>query len=151
MSREEGSRAIQMKLGKAEDGFRTPGYDEAEILEKSHAQAEQLRLLYVAATRARDQLVVPFMRVEKAERSKGDSKSLNDYLIRIKADEVPVSIDAALLPEHVGDVPALRADLEDGTEHDTRCDHRDTRGVAGRTSRAARWTDRGSAFTPQAA
>jgi ATP-dependent exoDNAse (exonuclease V) beta subunit len=36
-----------------------PGYDEARDREKAASQAERVRLLYVAATRARDFLVVP--------------------------------------------------------------------------------------------
>ena len=56
--------SLHMKLGKKDDNFRTPGYDEADILEKEHREAEEKRLLYVAATRAKDRLVVPFFAKE---------------------------------------------------------------------------------------
>src|SRR5436305_10314197 len=39
--------------------FKTPGYDDAWEQEKQHVEAERLRLLYVAATRAREHLIVP--------------------------------------------------------------------------------------------
>ena len=39
--------------------FKTPEYDDAWEQEKDHVEAERLRLLYVAATRARDHLIVP--------------------------------------------------------------------------------------------
>src|SRR5436305_10737502 len=39
--------------------FKTPGYDDAWEQEKAHIEAERLRLLYVAATRAREHLILP--------------------------------------------------------------------------------------------
>ena len=38
--------------------LKTPGYDALNAIEKRHADAESIRLAYVAATRARDQLLV---------------------------------------------------------------------------------------------
>ena len=39
--------------------FATPGYDEVWDAERAYIEAERLRLLYVAATRARDHLLIP--------------------------------------------------------------------------------------------
>ena len=39
--------------------FTTPGYDDVWDDEKAHIEAERLRLLYVAATRAREHLLIP--------------------------------------------------------------------------------------------
>ena len=39
--------------------FATPDYDEVWNAESAHVQAERLRMLYVAATRARDHLLIP--------------------------------------------------------------------------------------------
>ena len=39
-------------------GVETPGYEEAAVAEKERRRAEEIRLLYVATTRARDHLVV---------------------------------------------------------------------------------------------
>ena len=38
--------------------LKTPGYDDLSAIEKRHSDAESIRLAYVAATRARDQLLV---------------------------------------------------------------------------------------------
>jgi ATP-dependent helicase/nuclease subunit A len=48
---------IRIKAGDAE--FKTPGFDAAWTAEESQQDAEDKRLLYVAATRARDHLIVP--------------------------------------------------------------------------------------------
>jgi ATP-dependent exoDNAse (exonuclease V) beta subunit len=39
--------------------FATPGYEEVWKAESAHAEAERLRMLYVAATRSRDHLLIP--------------------------------------------------------------------------------------------
>ncbi len=39
--------------------FKTPGYDDAWEQEKAYIEAERLRLLYVATTRAREHLILP--------------------------------------------------------------------------------------------
>lgn len=51
---------LEIRAGSKDDGFETPGYAEAEELEKTRERAEKVRTLYVSATRARDLLVVPF-------------------------------------------------------------------------------------------
>ena len=43
---------------KRSGGFKTPNFDEASLREQDRLSAERFRLLYVAATRARDHLVV---------------------------------------------------------------------------------------------
>lgn len=55
-----GGRRLHVKLGSAADGFVTPGWDVALAREAAQRAAEEQRLLYVAGTRARDVLVVPF-------------------------------------------------------------------------------------------
>ena len=45
--------------------FMTPGYSEAEIKEKQKAEAERIRLMYVAATRAEDHLVISLFRPDE--------------------------------------------------------------------------------------
>ena len=50
---------LELKLGSKDDGFATPGWDDALAQEKVQLEAELRRLLYVAVTRARDFLVVP--------------------------------------------------------------------------------------------
>lgn len=53
------SGAIDFRLGDKETIFRTPGYDAAAEHEGRHAEAENVRLFYVACTRARDYLLIP--------------------------------------------------------------------------------------------
>jgi len=48
----------ELRVGRAGRRAETPGYDAAITLERRHDDAERLRLLYVAMTRARDHLVV---------------------------------------------------------------------------------------------
>ncbi len=65
---------LSLSVGSKGNEFKTPGFDEHFEREKQHADAERLRLLYVAATRARDYLIVPAVLDE--DKSKGMLKSL---------------------------------------------------------------------------
>ncbi|MCZ7526481.1 MAG: UvrD-helicase domain-containing protein [Acidimicrobiia bacterium] len=49
---------MEVRVGTKETSFATPGYDDLAAGESAQAAAERIRLLYVAATRARDHLVV---------------------------------------------------------------------------------------------
>jgi len=54
------SRRLHLRVGTKNRGwFKTPGFDAANEDEKAQATAERVRVLYVAATRARDHLIVP--------------------------------------------------------------------------------------------
>ena len=59
----EQERFLHFRVGAGSAGrhghFKTPGYDDAWEQEKQYVEAERLRLLYVAATRAREHLIVP--------------------------------------------------------------------------------------------
>jgi len=50
--------AVEVALGRKDDRFETPGYEQALGADRLDGEAEGLRLLYVATTRARDHLVV---------------------------------------------------------------------------------------------
>jgi ATP-dependent exoDNAse (exonuclease V) beta subunit len=58
------------------------------------------------------------MRIESAKPPNRETRSLNEYLRLIGADDVPNAIDAATLPEHGGDIPPLRAEFPIGTERE---------------------------------
>ena len=106
-----GGGRLHVKLGAAGLGFRTPGYDDAAAIEKAHAEAEEARLLYVAATRARDRLVVPFFgRDDVADRDwdKTPPASLNDRL-RFAGAADGDAIDAATLPPLEPEAPVWQA------------------------------------------
>src|SRR6185295_9533944 len=59
IDRESGRIAFQLTGGAKDASFRSAGYDELLEDEKPILAAERRRLLYVAATRARDLLVLP--------------------------------------------------------------------------------------------
>ncbi|MCS6802956.1 MAG: UvrD-helicase domain-containing protein [Chloroflexota bacterium] len=55
-----GARRLHLRVGNDTDGhYQTPGYEAARKQEQRQEEAERQRLLYVAATRARDRLIVP--------------------------------------------------------------------------------------------
>ncbi len=59
--------------------FKTPGFDEAQENEKLMDEAEQVRLLYVAATRARDHLVLSLFHVKDGCHAARISRALAEY------------------------------------------------------------------------
>ena len=59
------SGRIEVSAGASPQSFTTSGYEEAAEAEKRMGDAEAVRLLYVAATRARDHLVVSMYRPER--------------------------------------------------------------------------------------
>ena len=92
-----GKGHLHIQLGKKADAFRTPGFDHAAASEQEHSSAEEARLLYVAATRARDRLVVPFFEPEGGSKREKTTPSLCDRLRGAGADEGD-AIEAASLP-----------------------------------------------------
>jgi ATP-dependent exoDNAse (exonuclease V) beta subunit len=103
------SRRLEIKLGKKDDGFRTPGFDDAHDLEHRHDEAEEQRLLYVAATRAKDRLVIPFF--STGERPRKEKKSLIDWLRAAHAHDEP-TLDASALPPITADPPIWQRPLD---------------------------------------
>ncbi|HZP57535.1 MAG TPA: UvrD-helicase domain-containing protein [Dehalococcoidia bacterium] len=109
------ARRVEVRVGRANDGFRTPGFDAAMEHERLHDDAEQVRLLYVAATRARDRLVVPMLSVARAASAngRGGDRTKPTWNDRLRDGAPPaddVAIDAASLPAFGAEVPALRVD-----------------------------------------
>ena len=58
-------RAVEVRLGPSGGGFATPGYEGLAEWEKGMSAAEEVRLMYVATTRARDHLVLSLRRPER--------------------------------------------------------------------------------------
>ena len=58
------TRAVEVKLGASGGGFATAGYESLAEREKGMSEAEDVRLMYVATTRARDHLVLSLRRPE---------------------------------------------------------------------------------------
>jgi ATP-dependent helicase/nuclease subunit A len=96
----EGESFLHFRVGtKPPSGsgyFATPGYDDVWEVEKGYEKAERLRLLYVAATRARDHLLIPCV----AQR--GEAGHLLGGLVRALPDDPKlvqeVDADALVAP-----------------------------------------------------
>lgn len=116
-----GGGHLHVKLGKKEDGFQTPGYDDSAASEQAHAEAEELRLLYVAATRARDRLIVPFFGDEGGGRAAKQEPpaSFNDWLRAAGAGDGD-AIDASTLPALDPETPVWRRLAPAADERDVR-------------------------------
>lgn len=61
------NQSVEVRVGSKDSAFRTPGYQALSDLEKLREEEEEARLLYVAATRAKDHLVVSMYRPAKAD------------------------------------------------------------------------------------
>ena len=59
------NQSVEVGVGPKGSAFRTPGYEALSDLEEKREAEEEARLLYVAATRARDHLVVSMYRTAK--------------------------------------------------------------------------------------
>ena len=60
---------VEVKVGSGDSAFRTAGYEDLSEIEKRREEEEEARLFYVAATRAKDHLVVSMYRTAKANNS----------------------------------------------------------------------------------
>lgn len=60
---------VEVKVGSGDSAFRTAGYEDLSEIEKRREEEEEARILYVAATRAKDHLVVSMYRTAKANNS----------------------------------------------------------------------------------
>jgi ATP-dependent helicase/nuclease subunit A len=99
---ESGRGRAQFKAGVKEQGLWTLGYSDAVALEKEQEAAENLRLLYVGCTRAKDCLVLPFSKQEKG------APFLKPLLAHIETMPA-ASLDGAARTE--AELPALAVDL----------------------------------------
>ena len=115
---------IHVRVKNGDDEFLTPGYQAHSDYEDVHSDAEDVRLLYVAATRARDHLIVSQMKAPK-ETLKGVVETtlralLHGYLPYgtgvhgLQKDGVHV-VDASELPS-LPDSPVLRDPVAEAAE-----------------------------------
>jgi ATP-dependent helicase/nuclease subunit A len=100
-------RKLELRISSRKKQFATAGFEAAWEHEKVQLDAEELRLLYVAATRARDRLIIP---ISYAKRPGPRLAALMDSL---PDEEAPLEtetdglylIDAAMLPPLAEDEP----------------------------------------------
>lgn len=60
---------VEVKVGSGDSSFQTAGYAELAELDKKREEEEDVRLMYVAATRARDHLIVSLYRNSRGKNS----------------------------------------------------------------------------------
>jgi len=117
-TRADGRRCLELKLGRRKAGFRTPGFEEAAAAEQLHQQEEELRKLYVAATRARDHLVVPLFAAPRGD--DGGKMSIDDWLQRAPSPLASDLIEAEALPRFDATLPIFRRPLDPPGARDLR-------------------------------
>ncbi len=112
---------LEFKLGEDRSPFRTPGYAAAQLRDRAYADAEARRMLYVAATRARDWLILPSFPADSISRRESFHTYLDDaapdWLARDADPSVlvlsPRAFDAAPAPPtelHIPPTEQLRAE-----------------------------------------
>ncbi len=74
--------SLELKIGSGDRVFATTGYEAAEQLENEAGEAEKIRLMYVAATRARDYLLISCFRKETS----GQSSAINACIEKIACE-----------------------------------------------------------------
>ena len=109
--REEGG--AEVRLGAQPAPFQTPRYEVLAQREEEFELAEDVRLMYVAATRARDHLVVSLYRMAKDQKSRATLiahhlEGAEDLWQPAVADEVSLPIASYATEEPVEDSPEER-------------------------------------------
>jgi ATP-dependent helicase/nuclease subunit A len=102
-----------VRLGRKDFGFQHPGYEEAWGRHRSFEAAEDERLLYVAATRARDRLVVCLHRGIRGTSAAHRLHSLMSAipeLWTIHQSELPFAADPPVLAVAAGTPPVVITD-----------------------------------------
>ncbi|MDO8689570.1 MAG: UvrD-helicase domain-containing protein [Dehalococcoidia bacterium] len=104
--------SVEVRIGPAKGTvFSTRGYEEAKAWEESAAEAEGVRLMYVAATRARDHLVVCLFHSPKKT---GESKSKAAIIQRLASQAGALWREADLTGTVIAaEVNAQQVDADD--------------------------------------
>ena len=71
---------MEVRMGSRDAGFETPGFAELEDSEKRMSDAEDVRLMYVAATRARDHLVLSLRRTAGGRGSRSAAATMAELM-----------------------------------------------------------------------
>ena len=108
------ARRIEVGLGSQENRIATSGYEEMAEREKLVQEAEEVRLMYVACTRARDHLVLSLRRTARGGKTAAAGK-ISEYLKDNPELWEPASIEP---PEAspTADGPGIKASLDHSLE-----------------------------------
>ena len=107
---DRGQGCVEVGLGSRYNRFVTAGYEELAERENLMSEAEHVRLMYVAATRARDHLVVSLRRPSGGRGAKAAAAAISEYLA--DGPELWGSVDLTCIPQ------PPEADSEDGGQED---------------------------------
>ena len=91
--------SVEVGFGRKEDRFCTPGFEDLKDREDLMSDAEDVRLMYVAATRARDHLVLSLRRGSGTSGEKTRAGSISRYLADAPHLWEPVTLTGAGLAE----------------------------------------------------
>ncbi len=110
------SGSVEVRLGPKKLGFFTDGFEELAEREKKTSDAEYIRLMYVAATRARDHLVLSLRR-----RAKGGQKSpagaISGHLAEAPGLWEPICVDDPVVTPDLQEARDDGLNPEDDVEH----------------------------------
>ncbi len=102
----------QARIGPKTACFETPGYEALAVREEIMEQHEKVRLLYVAATRARDHLIVSLHHKEggksHAARLHERSMEARELWVKAEVDEAPLGEEEPAEPLAFDDSPEQR-------------------------------------------
>ena len=108
--------AVEIGLGPKDSGFSTAGYDDLAKREKRMSDAENVRLIYVATTRARDHLVLSLRRPQRHGAS-SPAGAISSLLQSGPGLWEPID------PVVTGEVPPRDTDREDRGQVDANAEH----------------------------
>ena len=94
---DRGQGCVEVGLGSKDNRFVTAGYEELAERENLMSEAEHVRLMYVAATRARDHLVVSLRRSTSGRGANAAAAAISEYLAG--APELWESVDLSCPPQ----------------------------------------------------
>ena len=117
---ENGKPVISVKLGSLKLGLTTPGYADKATESKDADAAEQVRLAYVGATRAREHLIVSVHRSRKDKSSLaakiGELDELNDISTKFQIESPAGFIPSLIDRDHSDNGDSVSYSLENRTE-----------------------------------
>ena len=108
------ARRIEVGLGSQENRIATPGYERMAEREKLVQEAEEVRLMYVACTRARDHLVLSLRRTARGGKAAAAGK-ISEYLKDNPELWEPAPIEPPEAPP-AADSPGIKASLDHSLE-----------------------------------
>ena len=107
-------RRVEVGLGSQENRIATPGYEKMAEREKLVQEAEEVRLMYVACTRARDHLVLSLRRTARGGKTVAAGK-ISEYLKDNPELWEPAPVEPPEAPP-AADSPGIKASLDHSLE-----------------------------------